>query len=70
MTLSGSNVSRNGRNDVGKYTLVLLDRPAWFLPTIEQEEMARIDGEALIGWARLGEPRVLDPANASLGLPA
>ncbi len=55
---------------MGKYTLVLLDRPAWFLPTIEQEEMARIDGEALIGWARLGEPRVLDPANASLGLPA
>ena len=53
---------------MAKYKLVLLDRPAWFLPTIEQEEMARIDGEALIGWARLGEPRVLDPTNASLGL--
>jgi len=53
---------------VGKYKLVLLDRPAWFLPTFEQQEMARIDGEALVGWARLGEPRVLDPANASLGL--
>jgi D-3-phosphoglycerate dehydrogenase len=54
---------------LAKFKLVLLDRPAWFLPTIEQEEMARIDGEALAGWARLGEPPVLDPANASLGLP-
>jgi D-3-phosphoglycerate dehydrogenase len=53
---------------VAKHSLVLLDRPAWFLPTFEQEEMARIGGEALVGWARLGEPRVLDPANAGLGL--
>lgn len=50
------------------YTLVVLDRPAWFLPTLEQEEMARIGGRALVGWARLGEPTALDPANASLGL--
>jgi len=55
---------------VAKYKLVLLDRPAWFLPVIEQKEMARIDGEALVGWARLDEPRTLDPANASLGLSA
>ena len=55
---------------MAKYKLVLLDRPAWFLPVIEQEEMSRIDGEALVGWARLGEPRILDPANASLGLSA
>jgi D-3-phosphoglycerate dehydrogenase len=54
---------------VSRHNLVLLDRPAWFLPTFEQEEMARIGGEALVGWARLGEPRTLDPANASLGLP-
>jgi len=53
---------------VTKYKLVLLDRPAWFRPTIEQEELAKIDGEALVGWARLGESAVLDPANASLGL--
>jgi D-3-phosphoglycerate dehydrogenase len=50
--------------------LVLLDRPAWFQPVIEQEEMAKVDGEALVGWARLGESRELDPANASLGLSA
>ena len=53
-----------------KPTLVLLDRPAWFLPAIEQDEMTKIGGEALIGWARLGEPREIDPANASLGLSA
>jgi D-3-phosphoglycerate dehydrogenase len=58
------------RTDVGKYTLVLLDRPAWFLPAIEHEEMTKVGGEALVGWARLGEPREMDPANASLGLPA
>ena len=52
------------------YRLVLLDRPAWFVPMIEQEEMARVGGDALVGWARLGESRELDPANASLGLPA
>jgi len=55
---------------VGRNMLVLLDRPAWFQPIIEQEEMAKIGGEALVGWARLGEPRELDPANASLGLSA
>jgi D-3-phosphoglycerate dehydrogenase len=48
---------------------VLLDRPAWFLPAIEQEEMAKIGGQALVGWARLGRSRELDPTNASLGLP-
>ncbi len=52
------------------YRLVLLDRPAWFQPVIEHEEMAKVGGEALVGWARLGEPRELDPANASLGLSA
>ena len=55
---------------MGKYTLVLLDRPAWFLPAIEHDEMAKIGGDALVGWARLGESREMDPANASLGLPA
>ncbi len=50
------------------HRLVLLDRPAWFLPLIEQEEMAKVGGEALVGWARLGESREVDPANASLGL--
>jgi D-3-phosphoglycerate dehydrogenase len=58
------------RSNVSEYRLVLLDRPAWFLPMIEQEEMAKIGGEALVGWARLGEPREMDAANASLGLPA
>ena len=53
---------------MGKYTLVLLDRPAWFLPAIEHIEMTKVGGEALVGWARLGEPREIDPANASLGL--
>jgi len=55
---------------VKRYRLVLLDRPAWFQPMIEQEEMEKVGGEALVGWARLGEPREIDPANASLGLPA
>ncbi|MCL4465963.1 MAG: C-terminal binding protein [Chloroflexi bacterium] len=54
---------------MAKYRLVLVDRPAWFQPAIEQEEMARIGGEALVGWARLGEPPVLDAVNASTGLP-
>jgi D-3-phosphoglycerate dehydrogenase len=53
---------------VAKYRLVLLDRPAWFLPTIEQDEFAKIDGEVLVGWARLGESTVLDPVAASRGL--
>ncbi len=55
---------------MGKHRLVLVDRPAWFVPVFEREEMARIGGEALVGWARLGEPPVLDAANASLGLSA
>jgi len=55
---------------VDKHRLVLLDRPAWFLPLIEQEEMAKVGGEALVGWARLGESREMDAANASLGLSA
>ncbi|MHB1132100.1 MAG: C-terminal binding protein [Chloroflexota bacterium] len=55
---------------MAKYRLVLVDRPAWFVPSLEQEEIAKIDGEALVGWARLGEPAVLDPVNASSGLPA
>ena len=54
---------------MGKYKLVLLDRPAWFIPSIEQEEMARIGGEVMVGWARLGEPPTIDPVNASIGLP-
>lgn len=54
---------------MGKYRLVLVDRPAWFLPAIEQEELAGIDGEAQVGWARLGESRDLDAVNAGLGLP-
>jgi len=51
-----------------RYKLVLLDRPAWFLPRIEQEEMAKIGGEAINGWARLGESREIDAVNAGLGL--
>ncbi len=54
---------------MAKYRVVLLDRPAWFVPTIEQEELAGIDAEVLVGWARLGESKALDPVNASLGLP-
>lgn len=53
---------------MGTPKLVLLDRPAWFLPNIEQEEMAKIGGQALVGWARLGESREVDPVNAGLGL--
>ncbi len=53
---------------MGKYRIVLLDRPAWFLPTIEQEEFSRIDGEVLVGWARLGGSKVLDPSIASRGV--
>ncbi len=53
---------------MARYRLVLLDRPAWFLPRIEQEEMATVGGEALVGWARLGESHEVDQANASLGL--
>ncbi len=51
------------------YRVVLLDRPAWFVPTVEQEALAPIGAEVLVGWARLGESRALDPVNASLGLP-
>ena len=54
---------------MGRYKLVLLDRPAWFLPAIEQEQLVGIDGEVQVGWARLGETRDLDPVSASLGLP-
>jgi D-3-phosphoglycerate dehydrogenase / 2-oxoglutarate reductase len=53
---------------MGRYRVVLLDRPAWFQPAIEQGELAGIDAEVLVGWARLGEPDGLDPVNASLGL--
>jgi D-3-phosphoglycerate dehydrogenase / 2-oxoglutarate reductase len=53
---------------LGPFKLVLLDRPAWFIPTIEQEEFAKIGGEVLVGWARLGESTALDPATASRGL--
>lgn len=54
---------------MAKYRVVLLDRPAWFVPKIEQDEFASIDAEVLVGWARFGESRELDPVNASLGLP-
>lgn len=53
---------------MGKYKVVLLDRPAWFLPSIEQEELSRIDGEALVGWARLGASKEPDAVLAGLGL--
>lgn len=55
---------------MAKYRAVLLDRPAWFVPKIEEEELAGVDAEVFVGWARLGESRELDPANARLGLPA
>jgi D-3-phosphoglycerate dehydrogenase len=54
---------------VAKFRVVLLDRPAWFVPAIEQEELARIDAEVLVGWARLGQSKALDPVDASLVLP-
>ncbi len=53
---------------MAKYKVVLLDRPAWFVPRIEQEELAKIDAEVFVGWARLGESTALDPVNAGLGL--
>jgi len=53
---------------LGKYKLVLLDRPAWFLANIEQEEFSKIEGEVLVGWARLGGSRELDRATANRGL--
>jgi D-3-phosphoglycerate dehydrogenase / 2-oxoglutarate reductase len=55
---------------LAQYKLVLIDRPAWFLPGIEQEEFSKIGGEVLVGWARLGEPRELDPAIAKRGVSA
>ena len=55
---------------MAKFKLVLIDRPAWFLPSIEQEEFSKIDGEVLVGWARLGESRELDPAIAKRGVSA
>lgn len=53
---------------MAKYKVVLIDRPAWYQPIIEQEELAKVDAEVLVGWARLGEPRDLDPVMASTGL--
>ncbi len=55
---------------MAKFKLVLIDRPAWFLPTIEQEEFSKIGGEVLVGWARLGESREFDPAIAKRGVTA
>jgi D-3-phosphoglycerate dehydrogenase / 2-oxoglutarate reductase len=53
---------------VARYKVVMIDRPAWYQPIIEQEELSPIDAEVLVGWARLGQPRDLDPVMASTGL--
>ncbi|MFH1486606.1 MAG: hypothetical protein ABIH46_11090 [Chloroflexota bacterium] len=38
---------------MAKYKVILIDRPAWFVPRIEQKEFARIDAEVLVGCAAL-----------------
>lgn len=50
------------------YTVVCVDRPAWYKPIIEREVLAPIGAEVYSGWARLGQPAELDPVMANLGL--
>ena len=54
---------------MARHRVVIVDRPAWYLPIVEAEELARADAEVLVGWARLGASPELDPTMASLGLP-
>jgi D-3-phosphoglycerate dehydrogenase len=54
---------------LAKYTVVAVDRPAWYRPIVEQEVLSSIDADVFSGWARLGEPTELDPVMASLGMP-
>jgi len=55
---------------LARFKIVIIDRPAWYVPIIEQEVLAEVDAETIVGWARLGESTELDPVLASLGLPA
>lgn len=47
--------------------VVIIDRPAWYRPVIEQEELVKVDGEVLVGWDRLGASKDLDPAAVARG---
>ncbi len=53
-----------------RFKVVIVDRPAWYLPTLEREVLAEVDAEVVVGWARLNAPHQPEPAVASLGLSA
>jgi D-3-phosphoglycerate dehydrogenase / 2-oxoglutarate reductase len=46
--------------------VVLVDRPSWYEPEIERQELARASVDVVVGWANILEP----PPQASAGYPA
>lgn len=38
-----------------KYKVVILDRPSWYEPSIEREELSKVDAEVVVGWAAMPE---------------
>lgn len=53
---------------MARYTVVLIDRPAWYVPVIEQEVLAEVDARAIVGWARLSASPAPDPPPEGAGL--
>ena len=49
-----------------KDRVVLVDRPSWYEPVIERQELARAGVDIVVGWAEMPEP----PSQASEGYPA
>ena len=48
------------------YRVILVDRPSWYEPVIERQELARADADVVVGWAEMPEP----PPQAAQGYPA
>jgi D-3-phosphoglycerate dehydrogenase len=53
---------------MAKYKIVIVDRPGWYEPWIEQEEISKhVDAEVLVGPLLLGASKEFDPELAARG---
>lgn len=48
-----------------KFRVVILDRPVWYEPVVERQELSRVGAEVIVGWAAM----VGAPPEASLNYP-
>lgn len=48
-----------------KFRVVILDRPTWYEPIIEREELGKVGAEVVVGWSRIPDA----PPEAGMGGP-